>query len=103
MRFIGTFYTGYCGTEEIVPLIADSLVDAEKYMSEGYADYMATWEHLAIDVWETSEEYEPDGEFYESEIYEDYYAEGSWEVHEATEDELEDYKNEDEWIDIRKE
>lgn len=110
MKFIGYYKNGFVGCDEKVYLIADSLSDAEAYISFGYFDFMASYDYLPMEEWYASldtegiseEEINID-EFYESDIYLDYIENGSYCVHKLTEDELKEVEKDDSvyWIDIR--
>ena len=84
--FIGTFSNGYCGCEEIVPIIADTIEQAEKYMED------------RIDIY--GYEYEYVTEFEEEEDDEAYWEGVTYEVREATQEEIEDEYDADGWVKI---
>lgn len=97
MKFIGTYSCGYCGHDEIHAIIADSQSQAENFMQEGFYEYIMDNEYVV------EREYEgPDGEWYESQEYNDFYENCFWDLHEATAEDIEDLGLEDEdWEDVR--
>lgn len=110
MKFIGYYENGFVGCDEKVYLIANSLKDAEAYMSEGYFDFMADYDYLPLEEWYANLDVEGISEeeinidkFYESDIYLDYIENGSCYVHEPTEDELKEAEEDNNiyWVDIR--
>lgn len=110
MKFIGYYENGFVGCDEKVYLIANSLKDAEAYMSEGYFDFMADYDYLPLEEWyanldteDISEEEINIDKFYESDIYLDYIENGSYYVNEPTEGELKEAEEDNNiyWVDIR--
>lgn len=84
--FIGTFSNGYCGCEEIVPIIADTIEQAEKYMEDRVDIYGYDYEYVT--------------EFEEEEDDEAYWEGVTYEVREATQEEIEDEYDTDGWVKI---
>lgn len=97
MKFIGTYSCGYCGHDEIHAIIADSQSQAENFMQEGFYEYIIDNEYIV------EREYEgPEETWYESQEYNDFYENCFWDLHEATEEEIEDLGLEKEdWEDVR--
>lgn len=86
---IGTRSNGYCGcdvTEYLIfpENITDSEIDA--YFVEGMYDYAQGYEYIAQGGWDEDWESEEEEEMY--------YENCTYEWHEATEEEKEDYANE---------
>lgn len=84
--FIGTFSNGYCSCEEIVPIIADTIEQAEKYMEDRVDIYGYDYEYVT--------------EFEEEEDDEAYWEGVTYEVREATQEEIEDEYDADGWVKI---
>lgn len=87
--FIGTYSNGYCGCDEDVYIIADSIGQAEKFMAANLEDY--GWDYY--NYWEEAEDEEDDEDFETN-----YWDNVSFEVRKATAEEIEDI---DTWTDIR--
>lgn len=106
MKYIGTYNCGYVSCEETICLIANSITEAEEYMKDRFVEYMCSWEYLAMEEYQ-SEMTDENGDFlediegfYESNIYDNFMADGSWSVREATEIDLANY-DDTWWTDIR--
>lgn len=84
--FIGTFSNGYCGCEETIPIIADTIEQAEKYMEDRLDIYGYDYEYVT--------------EFEEEEDDEAYWEDVTYEVREATQEEIEDEYDADGWVKI---
>lgn len=84
--FIGTFSNGYCGCDEIIPIIADTIEQAEKYMEDRVDIYGYDYEYVT--------------EFEEEEDDEAYWEGVTYEVREATQEEIEDEYDADGWVKI---
>lgn len=88
-----TFTCGHSGTDEVHFVRANSLSEVENWATESFPDYISDWEHLV--TWSPEnmdeEEYSECGEdceeacFYDSQEYEDYVADCSFDITEATE------------------
>lgn len=96
MRYRGTYYTPYAGTDVELFFISDSEEDVELYMSEGLNDYAQNYEYLVH--WD-----EEDGEdFYDSQDYDNYITDCGFSVEETTEeDAVKRWGNRVNWIDLR--
>ena len=84
--FIGTFSNGYCGCEEIIPIIADTIEQAEKYMEDRIDVYGYDYKYVT--------------EFEDEEDDEAYWEGVTYEVREATQEEIEDEYDADGWAKI---
>ena len=84
--FIGTFSNGYCGCEEIIPIIADTIEQAEKYMEDRIDVYGYDYKYVT--------------EFEDEEDDEAYWEGVTYEVREATQEEIEDEYDADGWVKI---
>ena len=100
MKFIGIYSCGYCCCDEIHAIIADSQLQAEIFMQEGFCEYVMGNEDI---VRRDDNENLDDDEWYESQDYKDFFEDCFWELHEATEKDIEDLCiGEEDWEDIRK-
>lgn len=111
MKYKGTYYSNFYGTEEYQFFIANSIDDAEDYMEVGLPEYCSEWEHLAYhnyeldmlaqygDGWENSSDVE---DFYDSCAYNNFCEDCGFYVERVSEVE-EDLNNKRSWIDIRDE
>lgn len=82
--FIGTFSNGYCGCDEIIPIIADTIEQAEKYMEDRIDIYGCDYEYMT--------------EFEDEEDDEAYWEGVTYEVRKATQEEIEDEYDADGWV-----
>lgn len=84
--YVGTYENGYCGCDVEVYIIADSELQAARYMEDGLDTY--GYDYKPITDWEDEEA-------------DDAYWEGvTYEVREATQEEI-DEEDADIWVDIR--
>lgn len=98
MKFIGIYSCGYCGHDEIHAIIADSQLQAENFMQEGFCEYIMNNEHIAEMDYEGSED-----EWYESSEYTEFCENCFWDLREADKQDIEDLcLVEEDWEDIRK-
>lgn len=111
-KYIATMDAYYIGTDETLFLIADNSEQVEAYVAEKFENHKQEHEYLCESDFESEmeENYGEDWEyelddrddaFYSSQAYLDYSDGCEWEVHEATEQEIEDYADE-EWQDLTK-
>lgn len=119
MRFLGTYECGYAGCDEHHLIIADSLEDAEKFMTEGLYEYISQYEYIARRNYEEECDFEDDDdieyeasdeEWYDSQDYHDFVEYCDWYLEAIPEEDIatmtETYGYGDEkasWEDIRKE
>lgn len=100
MKFIGTYSCGYCCCDEIHAIIADSQLQAEIFMQEGFCEYVMGNEDIVR--WDDHEDLDDDV-WYDSQDYKDFFEDCFWELREATEKDIEDLCiGEEDWEDIRK-
>lgn len=95
MKYMATYYCGYCGTDERHFLIANSEEDVANYMDEGLYEYAENWTHVAFG-WDNH---------YTDEEFEDFLQDCGYDIKELSDEELaeieEDYGIEDnDWEDI---
>lgn len=94
-KYMATYYTGYCGTDERLFIIADNEEQVAAYMEEGLYDYAEGWTHLASG-W---------GESMSDEEFEEFLEDCGYDIVEINEDNIdeiyEDYEiDEDDFEDI---
>lgn len=86
---IATRSNGYCGCDSTECYIfpeGTTNEEIDKYIDEGMYDYAEDYEYIARGGWDEDWEDEDEAEAYYNECYFDW--------HDATEDEIEDYKEE---------
>ena len=83
--FVGTFSNGYCGCDEVILMIADTIEKAEKYMEDRVYIYGSNYKYMT--------------EFEDDEEDDEAYWEGvTYEVREATQEEIEYEYDADGWV-----
>lgn len=93
-RYIGTYSNGYAGCDDVFFFLANNEKDVDNYMKENLCNYAASYEHIAYNDYDESDE-----DFYESTEYENYFADCSYDYREATEDDIFDYSvTDNDWI-----
>lgn len=95
MKYMATYYCGYCGTDERHFLIANSEEDVANYMDEGLYEYAENWTHVAFG-WDNH---------YTDKEFEDFFQDCGYDIKELSDEELaeieEEYGIEDnDWEDI---
>ena len=95
MKYMATYYCGYCGTDERHFLIANSEEDVANYMDEGLYEYAENWTHVAFG-WDNH---------YTDEEFEDFLQDCGYDIQEISDEDLEEIEEnysitDNDWEDI---